>query len=59
MQLSTDYSQMGKRTVTDKVRIKGTEDELRDFALAVLEAIDDGKTKVYVDGCPVVIKLIH
>jgi hypothetical protein len=50
---------MGKRTVTDKVRIKGTEDELRDFALAVLEAIDDGKTKVYVDGCPVVIKLIH
>lgn len=60
MELVNHYEHFDNgKTVTNKVKIKGTEDELRDLALTVLEAIDDGKSKACIDGVPLVIKLVH
>jgi hypothetical protein len=39
-----------------KLRIQGTEAELRNFALAVLDALETGKKKFYADETRVIVK---
>jgi len=48
----------GVLTELRKLRIDGTEDELKQFALTFMDAIADGKAKRQVDVTKVVIKLI-
>lgn len=60
MELLNDYITTDSGlVVTEKVKIKGSEDELRELALTILEAIDDGKSRGYIDGVPLRVKLIR
>jgi hypothetical protein len=46
----------GEIVALRKLRIEGNAYELRSFALAVMDAAEHGKTKVWVDETRVVIK---
>lgn len=60
-ELVTTYSRsvLNDAVLTDKLKLKGTEEELRELALAALQAIDEGKAVLEFDGVPIKFKLIH
>jgi hypothetical protein len=59
MELRADYWKMGNgEVITEKLRLKGTEVELRSLALTVMDAIDRGKATCEVDGVPIKIKRV-
>jgi hypothetical protein len=49
----------GRLTALRKLKIEGTDDELRTFALHILDALDEGKTKFRVDETRVVVKRVE
>lgn len=47
----------GKLTALRKLKIKGTEDELKKFAFVLMDAVDKGKAKHEVDETKITVKL--
>lgn len=48
----------GKLTELKKLRIDGTEDELKEFAMTFMDAVAEGKAKRQVDVTKITVKLI-
>lgn len=48
----------GKLTDLRKLKIEGTEDELKKFAFSIMDAIDAGKAKFMVDETKVIVKVV-
>lgn len=45
-------------TILKKFRIEGDKDELRNFALGIMDAVESGKKKINVDGTKVIVKCL-